>query len=92
MQARAKMQKYNFPYVVDTNHQLADAFGATKTPDLFLFDGELKLKYKGAIDNNARVPKSVSERYIQDAIVNMVSGKEIDPNATKSLGCSIKRL
>lgn len=92
MKARAKEMNYTFPYVIDKNHALADAFGATRTPDLFLFDGMLKLRYTGAIDDNAHEPESVSEKYIENAIAKMVAGKPIDPNATKSLGCSIKRL
>ncbi len=92
MKAHAEDKNYTFPYVIDKNHVLADAFGATKTPDLFLFDGTLKLQYKGAIDDNGRDPSAVTKKYIENAITNMVAGKAIDPNSTRSIGCSIKRL
>ena len=92
MKSHAKKMNYNFPYTVDTNHQLADAFHAQKTPDVFLFNGSNKLVYKGAIDDNAREPKNVEETYLEDALNELGSGKAITNSSTKSLGCSIKRL
>lgn len=83
---------YQFSYVVDKNHDLADAFGATRTPELFLFDKDLKLVYKGCIDDNMKEPESVQQFYIKNAAVKMVGGEVIDPNVTKSVGCSIKRI
>lgn len=92
MQTHAKEKNYNFAYVLDKNSALADAFGATKTPDVFLFDKEMNLKYKGAIDDNAKNAKDVKEPYLKNAIKNMVEGKEVKPAETKSIGCSIKRM
>lgn len=91
MKKHADEQKYNFPYLIDKNHQLADAIGATRTPELFLFDKDLKLVYKGAIDDNMKEPKKVENFYIKNAVNKMVKGETIDPSITKSIGCSIKR-
>ena len=70
---------------------MADAFAARTTPHVFLFDKDLKLVYKGAIDDNVADPKAVTKNYLKDAITAMTSGKSIDPATTKNLGCSIKR-
>lgn len=93
MLAHAKEIGYgDYPYVVDSNHVLADAFGATKTPDVFLFNTKLQLAYKGAIDDNMKEPKAVKEAYLANAVKNMVAGKPCTPAETKSIGCSIKRV
>ncbi len=90
MVERAKEGAYTFPYVVDANHKMADAFGATRTPELFLFGADGKLKYTGAIDDN-RNASGVTQQFILNAITNMVAGKPVDPASTKSIGCTIKR-
>ena len=87
----AKNQGYTVPYVVDENSALADAFGATRTPEVFLFDGNGKLVYKGAMEDNPVNPSESEDIFLKNAIDNMVSGTEIDPNSTKSIGCTIKR-
>ncbi len=92
MVVHAKEKGYSFPYVIDKNHQLADACGATRTPELFLFDKDLKLRYNGAIDDSQKDKGKVKDFYIQKAMENMVSGKPIDPSKTKSIGCTIKRI
>lgn len=92
MKKRAMDNKYLSKYVVDSNHQLADAFGARTTPHVFLFDQDMKLVYKGAIDDNVKSSKNVKQPYLHDAITNLVKGKKINPNSTRQTGCSIKRL
>lgn len=93
MKAHAKEKGYfNFAYVVDENHVLADAFGATKTPDVFLFNEEMELVYKGAIDDNSKDKNAVEEPYLMNAVKALSAGKEINPATTKALGCSIKRI
>jgi len=90
MKARAKKKGYQFPYVLDEGAKMATAFGATKTPDLFLFNGDMELVYRGAIDDSPRDADAVEERYIMTAMEAMVEGKEIKPTVTKSIGCTIK--
>jgi len=87
----AKEHNYTVPYVVDEKSKLADMFGATRTPEVFLFDGSGKLVYKGAMEDNPTDPGNSKSVYIKDAINGMVAGKTVDPNSTKSIGCSIKR-
>jgi cytochrome oxidase Cu insertion factor (SCO1/SenC/PrrC family) len=90
MQKRAKERGYRFPYVVDATSDVARAFGATHTPEAFLFDANGKLVYHGAIDDNARQPKKVKARYLRDALDAVVAGKPVSLAETKALGCSIK--
>ncbi len=90
MQQNAKKSKMAFPYVVDASSDVARAFGATRTPEAFLFDREGHLVYHGAIDDNAKQPDQVKARYLEEAVNAVVDGKEIAVQETKALGCSIK--
>ena len=90
MQERAKAKAYGFPYVMDTTSAVGRAFGATHTPEVFLFDAHGKLAYHGAIDDNARDPAKVTQRYLADAIEAVAAGKPPALQETKALGCSIK--
>jgi peroxiredoxin len=90
MVEHAKNNRYNFPYAQDPESELASAFGATKTPHIYLFDGDDKLVYRGAIDDNAKNAKKVDEPFLANAIDALLAGNPINPQTTKALGCSIK--
>ena len=90
MISHARENNYNFPYAQDPGSELAAAFGATKTPHIYLFDGSDKLVYRGAIDDNAKDALKVDVPYLANAMNAMLSGGKIDPVSTKALGCSIK--
>jgi thioredoxin-related protein len=91
MKAYAKEQGYNFTYAVDKNSELADAFGAVRTPECFLFDKSGKLVYHGAIDDNPQDAGNVSREHLKEAINESVGGKEVTVKKSRSVGCSIKR-
>jgi thioredoxin-related protein len=91
MQAYYKAQKYDWFYAVDENSAMADAFGANRTPECFLFDKSLKLAYHGAIDDNPSDASKVGRKHLQIAIDELAAGKDIGTKTTKSVGCSIKR-
>lgn len=91
MKAYAKDQGYKWNYVVDKNHEVADAFGANRTPECFLFDKDLKLVYHGAIDDSPSDPSAISRNHLQIAITEMAAGKEVNIKESKSVGCTIKR-
>lgn len=91
MSKYAKAQGYNVPYAIDENSVLADAFGATRTPEVFLFDGNGDLMYKGAMEDNPANPSESKEMFLKDAIDKVSEGMVPDPNSTKSIGCTIKR-
>ncbi|MCB0760771.1 MAG: redoxin family protein [Flavobacteriales bacterium] len=93
MKHHAKEQGYaQIPYVIDTNHQLADAFGAKTTPHVFLFNANMELIYKGAIDDNVDRASEVEQRWLINALRSNMAGKTIDPAETRATGCSIKRV
>ena len=92
MVMRAERLKYSFFYALDKNHKLADAFGAMRTPEVFLFDRDLSLVYHGAIDDNAQSADNVENAYLLQALSDLANKQEISPANTKSLGCSIKRV
>lgn len=85
-----KEQGLKCSYVVDTNSQLADAFGATRTPQCFLFN-KTGLIYKGAIDDNVKDAAQAKSHYLKDALEALVKGSVPSVQQTKSIGCTIKR-
>lgn len=87
----AKEQGYYFNYVMDDNSSMADAFGATRTPEVFLFNKDGKLVYHGAIDDNSGSPDEVTRKHAVIAIEELAAGKEISQKETRSVGCTIKR-
>ncbi|MDQ3111068.1 MAG: thioredoxin family protein [Bacteroidota bacterium] len=91
MQKYGNNQKFMAPYLVDPNSELANAFGATRTPEMFLFDKDGKLAYRGSIDDSPREIKAVKTHYLLDAMTALSKGKEITTKTTVSSGCSIKR-
>jgi thioredoxin-related protein len=92
MQGYAKKESFDWYYTVDKNHELADAFGAQRTPEVFLFNKEGKLVYHGAIDDNPSDAGNVSKTHLKTAIKEMTNGKEVTTKETKSVGCGIKRV
>ena len=92
MQIYAKQQKYNWHYTVDDNSVIADAYGATRTPEVFLLNATGNIMYKGAIDDNPSDAENVTRQHLKIAIDEMVNNKKIAVKESKSVGCSIKRL
>lgn len=84
-------QKLSCAYLLDVKSEVADAFGATRTPQCFMFDKDGILVYKGAIDDNVKDPKAVKEFYLKDAITAVAAGKKPAKESSKSIGCTIKR-
>jgi len=90
MQKRAKALGFKFPYVVDGTSDVARAFGATRTPEAFVFDAAGKLVYHGTVDDNARDAAAVTTPWLKDAVNAVAAGKPVTTAETKALGCSIK--
>ncbi|HRP94353.1 MAG TPA: thioredoxin family protein [Ignavibacteriaceae bacterium] len=90
MKKRAKVKNFNFPYLRDETQEIAKAFGATHTPQIFLFDKQRKLKYEGKIDDNWQQPEKVKSAYLKDAITEVLNEKEVSVPETFSIGCTIK--
>jgi peroxiredoxin len=79
-----------FPYLRDVTQDVAQAFGAEKTPHVFLVNQTGVLCYSGAIDDNAQEATAVSQRYLSIAIEQILAGRSNQPTATNPVGCSVK--
>jgi hypothetical protein len=90
MVKRAKDRGFEFPYVVDAGSTVARALGATRTPEIFLFDSDDKLVYHGAIDDNSRDAGKVEAPWLKAAIDALLAGKDIPVTQSRAIGCSIK--
>ena len=90
MQTRAKERGMKFAYAYDATSGVAKAFGATRTPEAFLFDASGKLVYHGTIDDNADDAAAVKDAYLANAVNAVAGGKAVPVAETKALGCGIK--
>ncbi|MCI0330852.1 MAG: thioredoxin family protein [candidate division Zixibacteria bacterium] len=89
MVKRAKEKGFVFPYVYDSTSEVAAAYGARVTPHLFLLDGDLKLVYRGRIEDDSD-PKKVKSYDLKNAMDALLAGKKIKVAETKAFGCTIK--
>jgi peroxiredoxin len=93
MKERAEEKGFTFPYVFDSTQETARAYGARRTPHVFLLNNSktgFTVSYIGAIDDNPNNASEVSSKFVEDAIDAMLEGKNIATNNTKAIGCSIK--
>ncbi len=90
MVRRAAHRKFNFAYLRDADQAAANAFGATHTPQFFVFDKDRKLRYSGKLDDNWKVPAEAKEFYLRDAVDAVLAGKPVNVPETHSVGCTIK--
>jgi peroxiredoxin len=91
MKARAQAKGYPFPYLFDVDQEVAKAYRAACTPDLFLFDGERRLAYRGQFDGSRpgnEVP--VTGEDLRAAADAVLAGEAPSPEQKPSLGCNIK--
>jgi peroxiredoxin len=91
MKTYAQKQGYKWYYAIDKNNEIADAFGASRTPEVFLFDKSGVLVYHGAIDDSPADASAVKREHLKNAIDEMVGGKDISVKTSRSIGCGIKR-
>jgi peroxiredoxin len=89
LQEHAASQHINFPYVRDDSQAIAQAYGATHTPQVFLLGGDRHIAYMGAIDDSED-PKQVTQRYLQDAIDAVLAGNAPTTTETQPVGCRIR--
>ncbi|MBI1358057.1 MAG: redoxin domain-containing protein [Acidobacteria bacterium] len=84
-------QGFTFPYLVDETQEVAKAYRAACTPDLYLFDANKKLVYRGQFDSSRPgndVP--VTGKDLRAALDALIAGKPISDQQTASIGCNIK--
>ena len=90
MKRRAKSKKFPFVYLYDETQEIAKAYGATRTPHVYLLDKDRVVRYIGAIDDNHEDAEAVKEKYLENAIDALREGKDVSMKETKALGCTIK--
>ncbi|MFD1550663.1 hypothetical protein DNU06_15030 [Putridiphycobacter roseus] len=90
MQKRAQEKNFPFVYLVDEGSKVYPKYGAVRTPHVFLLDQDYKVQYIGAIDDNAKSPEDVKEKFLENAIAALEKGEKPNPNLTKAIGCPIK--
>ena len=90
MKAFAKERGITFPYLIDEDGTVAHAYGATCTPDPFLFDKDGRLVFHGRITDALEPQEEVKERTMRDSMQSLLAGEPIRPWFNPSLGCSIK--
>jgi peroxiredoxin len=93
MVARAKSKNFPFPYLYDESQEVAKKFGALKTPHIYILKKDkagMKVEYIGAIDDNSEDASLVKVKYVENALDELLSGKEVTTKETKAIGCSLK--
>ena len=90
MKKRITDWKINFPYLRDETQEVAKAYKAACTPDIYVYDDNRKLYYHGRINDNWQNPKEVKSEDLKDALSNLLSGSPPPQPQYPSLGCSIK--
>lgn len=79
-----------FPYLVDSTQEIAQAYNAQCTPDIYVFDENKKLYYHGRINDNWQNPGEVKEENLKDAIEALLKNDPPPQDQPPSMGCSIK--
>lgn len=90
MVKRAKEKGYNFPYLRDKTQETAKIFGASHTPEIFVFNQNRTLQYHGGIDDSWKEPNKVTKKYLKNAIEAILSDKPIENTNTQAIGCTVK--
>ncbi len=93
MQLRAKQKGFTFPYLLDEGQKIYPVYGATKTPHVYILqkeDEENVVRYIGAIDDNYQDVNAVKEKFVENAVDELLAGEEVSVKTTKAIGCGIK--
>ncbi|RNJ80564.1 MAG: thioredoxin family protein [Nitrosopumilus sp. H8] len=90
MKQAVREKGFGFDYLVDETQEVARTYGATCTPDPFLFDSQRRLVFHGRIDNAMKPDDAATEKTMINNIESMLAGKSIQKDFDPSIGCSIK--
>src|ERR687898_1006355 len=90
MKERAQEKGFNFPYLYDESQEVARAYGAERTPEVFLFDKGGTLRYHGTVDDNYEDPAAVNVHYLREALEAVLAGRDPSTAETTPVGRTIK--
>ena len=87
-----RMEENNFPwlYLYDQSQEIALKYGALRTPHFFVFDEERKLVYTGRAVDSPRDTSKVSMNDLENALDELLTGKDISVKVTNPIGCNVK--
>jgi len=88
----AEKNKLPFPILKDHRNAYADKVGATRTPEIFVLDRDLKLAYHGAFDDRQNPSKTGETSYVRGALDSLLAERDVAPSRVKTWGCTIKRV
>lgn len=92
MKIRFRDKGYSYPYAMDDT-QVANMFGATRTPQVYVLkqtNGQFILEYVGSIDDSPQDSGSVTRRYVEESVGNLLAGRPVPSPITKPIGCAIR--
>ena len=92
MKARAKFKNYSFPYLSDEEQTVVKEFGAPSTPFVYVLQKvskQLVVRYTGGIDDCMERESAVKEKYVENAITDLLAGKKVTKDNSKTIGCAI---
>ncbi len=90
LREQASKSGYGVPYLSDADAAVARAFGAQRAPEVFVFNGENRLVYTGAIDDSPAVASQVSTPHLKNALDALLGGNAVSSATTNAIGCTIK--
>ena len=90
MKLFAEKYEMNFPYLIDETQETAKKYDAVCTPDIYVYDKERKLRYRGRLDDNWQDESRVTTNDLEKAVELILSDREVDFKQIPSMGCSIK--
>lgn len=93
MKKRASSKGFPFPYLVDETQEISRAYGAARTPHVFIVKksgSDYIVEYIGAIDDNSNDASKVQRPYVEEALADLIAGKPVGNKNTKAIGCTIK--
>ncbi len=90
MKERSAEKGFNFPYLYDESQEIARAYGSSVTPEVFLLDGDRKIAYMGAFDDNQMDASRVSKTYLKTAVDAVLAGEGVEKKETRPQGCGIQ--
>ena len=90
MKERVKEKNISYAYLYDETQEIAKAYGATRTPHVYVLDQNRVVRYIGAIDDNSESPEAAKEKYVESAVDALLKGQDVGVKETKAVGCGIK--
>ena len=91
IKSHAAERGLTFPILKDEANKIADRWGATRTPEAYVLDANMKLVYHGRIDNSQKI-EGITSNDLRDALDELAAGKAITKTGGAAFGCTIKRV